>query len=71
MNVDRTFTKTQIQILRDNWSTERSVPPLDRLVRLVDQFDDEVLKQLAQANIKFLSVVADMRLVNGRAITQK
>lgn len=71
MEIDRTLTNTQLEILRDNWSTEKECPELTHLIRLIDHFQDDLLKQVAEANIKFLSFVARMRLENGRSLIKK
>jgi hypothetical protein len=71
MQYDPRLTNTHLQILRENWSTQKEQPELSHLIRLVDHLHEEVLQQLVGANIKFISHVASLRLENGRSIFKK
>lgn len=68
------FTGAQIQQLKESWGTMDHIDPCtkayDSLIKLLDSLPLLLLKQLAAADIRFVSVLAGNRIRRQEALCE-
>ena len=61
-----TFTTPMIEKMRSEWGSldriDPCLPTYAKLIKLLDGMPQEMLKQLSEANIKFISMLARNRI---------
>jgi len=65
-DIKESLSRSQVNTLIRTYSTLNKVDPTsstyDKLIKLLDSLDQKTLKQLVNANIKFVSMLARNRL---------
>jgi hypothetical protein len=68
------FSKQQLDTLRKNYSTINKInpssPTYTKLIKFLNSLDNKALKQIANADVKFLSMLAKNRIKEGEEIEE-
>jgi hypothetical protein len=68
------FSKQQLDTLRKNYSTINKInpssPAYTKLIKLLNSLDNKALKQIANADVKFVSMLAKNRIKEGEEIEE-
>jgi hypothetical protein len=68
------FSKQQLDTLRKNYSTINKInpssPAYTKLIKFLNSLDNKALKQIANADVKFLSMLAKNRIKEGEEIEE-
>ncbi len=74
MNEAIEFSKQQLDTLRKNYSTINKInpssPAYTKLIKLLNSLDNKALKQIANADVKFVSMLAKNRIKEGEEIEE-